>query len=371
MKVERELMGFAFPFVLGAGVAVITEPRFIFPVEILPCLAIVTAVVPLFYLAHSSKMDAWSRLVLVFISAFGCGSFTGLIGNEMQISDLPPGGWLGSAAMEMGSRMEAAIDRIPFKNEGTNALMKALLTGEKGNLEREVIQAFRDSGASHILALSGLHLGIIYKTISKALSIAGNTLALKRIRSIITIAACGFYTMMTGAGASISRAFLFIMLREIASMSGRSHSTGTILLSAITIQLTFSPSSIKDIGFQLSYSAIAGIVFILPWLNSFWKDHETGKGILGKALRWIWNSAAMSIACQITTGPLAYHYFGTFPQHFLLTNLIAIPLTGIIIPAALICLALSSAGYCPSFLLTATEWLATAMTDSLHIIATM
>lgn len=374
MKVERELMGFTFPFVFGVGVSVMTEPRFIFPVEILPCLAIVTAVLPLLFLAHDSKTDAWSRSVLVFISAFGCGSFTGLIGSEMQISDLPAGGWLGSAAMEMGSRMEAAIDRIPFKDYGTNALMKALLTGEKGDLDRDVIQAFRDSGASHILALSGLHLGIIYKTISKTLSIAGNALTLKRIRSILIIAACGFYTIMTGAGASISRAFLFILLREIASMSGRSHSTGTILLSAITLQLTFSPSSVKDIGFQLSYSAMAGIAFILPWLNSFWTEHETGKGMagfLGKGLRWIWNSAAMSIACQITTGPLAYYYFGTFPQHFLLTNLIAIPLTGLIIPAGLICLALSLAGYCPSFLLTATEWLATAMTDSLHLIATM
>ena len=79
----------------------------------------------------------------------------------------------------------------------------------------------------------------------------------------------------------------------------------------------------------------------------------------------------MSISCQITTGPLAWFYFGTFPVHFLLTNLIAIPLTGLIIPTALAVLLLSALGICPEMLLRACEMLVTALSQALEIISVM
>ena len=88
-------------------------------------------------------------------------------------------------------------------------------------------------------------------------------------------------------------------------------------------------------------------------------------------MRWIWNSLALSISCQITTGPLAYMYFGTFPQHFLLTNLIALPLTGVLIPSALLTLCLSCLGCCPAWLAAITDFLAQTTIHSLHIISTM
>ena len=88
-------------------------------------------------------------------------------------------------------------------------------------------------------------------------------------------------------------------------------------------------------------------------------------------MKWIWISAAMSIACQITTGPLAYLYFGTFPQHFILTNLLALPLTGLIIPASLITIALHSLGICPHVIMWATEALVSLLTNILSVISTM
>jgi predicted membrane metal-binding protein len=88
-------------------------------------------------------------------------------------------------------------------------------------------------------------------------------------------------------------------------------------------------------------------------------------------MRWIWNSAALSISCQLATGPLAYLYFGTFPQHFLLTNLISLPLTGFIIPCALASLVLSGLGWCPTFVVSVTEWLVSLLTWSLEVIASM
>jgi competence protein ComEC len=227
------------------------------------------------------------------------------------------------------------------------------------------VSIFRESGASHILALSGLHLGIIYGIISWLLSFLGNSPYANKARAFLIIASCGLYTAVTGAGASITRAFFFILIREVSRLCNRYTSTAQVLMSALFLQLLISPESAGDIGFQLSYSAMAGIAFIFPWLKNLWPE---GKGGL---MKWVWTSAAMSISCQITTGPIAFFYFGTFPQHFLLTNLIAIPLTGLIIPSSLVALALNYAGICPDFMIWFTEKLVCILTESMNIVASM
>jgi competence protein ComEC len=131
------------------------------------------------------------------------------------------------------------------------------------------------------------------------------------------------------------------------------------------IQLTICPSDISNIGFQLSYAAIAGIAWIHPFLKDIWPEDSE------PILKRIWNSASISISCQLTTGPLAWFYFRTFPQYFILTNLIALPLTGMIIPAALLTSILSAMGICPNLLIQGTELLVNALCSSLEIIASM
>ncbi|MDE5955315.1 MAG: ComEC/Rec2 family competence protein, partial [Bacteroidales bacterium] len=142
-----------------------------------------------------------------------------------------------------------------------------------------------------------------------------------------------------------------------------------------TIQMTASPMSAAQAGFQMSYAAMAGIAFIYPVFRKIWdKDTaESNRAIacIGKLPRIIWNSAAISISCQLTTGPVAYLYFGTFPLNFILTNLIAVPLTGAVMPAALAALFLSYAGICPDFLLYVLEAAVRTLHTSLEIIAGM
>jgi competence protein ComEC len=265
-----------------------------------------------------------------------------------------------------------------FNDMQTKGIMTALLTGDKSWLSEDTVTAFRSSGAAHILALSGFHLGIIYALISRTLSILGNSRSSKLIRSILIILLCGIYTSATGAGPSISRAFLFILIGEIALLSGRYRNTSTIMMSSMLIQLLFSPGSAQSIGFQLSYAAMAGIVFVFPWLKGLWPEeiHDQGTRSFGEKLiekpaRWIWNSAAMSISCQLTTGPLVHIYFGAIPKHFLLTNLLALPLVGILIPSAVLTAFLSALGWCPSIMTHATEALAGLLTRALEVISTM
>lgn len=177
---------------------------------------------------------------------------------------------------------------------------------------------------------------------------------------------CGFYTLATGAGPSVTRAFLFILIGETARLKNRYRDIRSTLMAALIIQIALNPSDIRSAGFQLSYMAIAGIAYIYPWMKSLWPE---GKDF--PILRKIWNSICMSVSCQITTGPIAWIYFHSFPTHFLLTNLIAIPLTGIIIPLSLLTLALSSTGICPDILINTTEALIMAMTRALETISLM
>ncbi len=262
---------------------------------------------------------------------------------------------------------QSLIDSLPLRDRENNALLKALLTGDRSDLSAHTTNAFRDSGASHILALSGLHLGIIYGIVVKAFAVLGNSPAAVKARSTLTIAATGAYCIMVGAAPSISRAFLFILLRELSVIFGRSATLRDTLCGAFVIQVCLDAGAVRSVSFQLSYLAIAGIAYIYTPLQGIFPQ----TGLKHSPARWIWNSVALSTACQITTGPAAWHYFRTFPQYFILTNLISLPLTGILIPAALLTALLSALDICPSLMIRATEFLADTLRQSLEIIAGM
>ncbi len=294
--------------------------------------------------------------VCVFRS--GATSLTGNSGFSLS-------GNMGSPLRALFEGFKLLIDSLPFEDRENNALVRALLTGDRSGLSPETGRAFRDSGAAHILALSGLHLGIIYGIVTKCFVILGNSPAAVRIRSALTIAATGTYCLMVGAGPSISRAFLFILLRELSVILGRSASLRDTLCGAFVLQVCLNAEAVRSVSFQLSYLAIAGIAYIHPLLRDFWPSG----GPRRSPLRWIWNSAAVSIACQATTGPLAWLRFGTFPKYFILTNLISLPLTGLLIPAALFTSFLHALGICPGIVARATEFIADALRGSLEIIA--
>ena len=375
MDVEREIAGIALPFTIGAVITVCTVKSFCAGGFVIHELAFAACFVSLCGLLLRKRLSLGDGAVrtLLILSLCSCGALSGAVSAyHIPFADCSS---VEEYAIGFGIRMQNIIDSIPFSSAQTNALLKALLTGERSTLSPELTEAFRDSGASHILALSGLHLGIIYGIFSKVLFFMGNSMAGRRMRSAVIVILCGFYTLATGAGPSIVRAFIFIFLGEAARMTGRLHSLRQLLMASLLIQVIIDPLSVRSVSFQLSYAAMAGIAFIYPWLRDFWPSGEAGDDSCGRALiramRWIWNSAALSISCQLATGPLAYLYFGTFPQHFLLTNLISLPLTGFIIPCARVCLGLSGLGWCPTFVVSVTEWLVSLLTWSLEVIASM
>lgn len=365
MEAERDLAGLVLPFAVGVAAIIYAESIFCRHSVSISSFTMLASAAGLTALIHPLRKEhsATIQVLLIALTSMAVGMLcasTSLLTSPVATD---PFLFISKA----GRGIEAAISRMEFNDRTTNAIIKALIIGDKSEIPSDIAATFRNSGASHILALSGLHLGIIYGIVSKVSGITGNSPAAVRTRSFITITLCGLYTLATGAGPSITRAFLFIVFSEAARLTGRQRKTGLVLLGAMLIQLTISPDSIRSAGFQLSYAAMAGIAFIFPWLNSFWPE-EGGRW---RPIRWIWTSAAMSISCQLTTGPIAFIYFGTLPKYFLLTNLIAIPLTGIIIPTALATLILSSCGICPDILLRATEMLVQALSEALNIISSM
>ena len=267
-------------------------------------------------------------------------------------------GLLTAAAQSCRARLTEAISSIPYSRPEYNALATAFLTGDRTGIPPHIAEIFRTGGASHLLALSGLHMGIICMAVSRLLSTAGNSPAAKTVRSVLTVAGAGFFTMMTGASPSSVRAFLFILLGETAKLSGRKAEGVPLLCSAMMIQLAFSPHTASSLSFQMSYLAMTGLATVYPAMREW---NRSG----------IWRICAGSIACQLFTGPLAWLRFGTFPQYFLLTNLLCIPLMSIAMFCTIAAASAAAAGIYPDIAAKACEIPLAAMTFVLETVSSM
>lgn len=308
----------------------------------------------------------------------------------------------------LAADFRSMISSIPFPHEGTAPLVNALLTGDRSSLDSSVMNSFRDSGASHILALSGLHLGIIYGILLKVTSIFGKHPTVKAIRSLIIISLCGIYTLATGASPSLVRAFLFILVNETARLTHRSNNPLRVYCAALFIQTAINPQVISSTGFQLSYLAMAGIFLLYPALKKWYPQEEAAgdmliekgagltesdglegvmidkdccrarrcwtswmKTIVSAAPRKIWDAAALTISCQVFTGPLAWWKFGTFPKYFLLTNLLSLPLTSAVMLLSVSTSVLFAIGICPDFLISLTDSSASLLLFIMKVISSM
>lgn len=283
------------------------------------------------------------------------------------------------ALASMSGKFKDLIDSVPYRDSDSAAIIKALISGDRSDVAPHIRDAFRDSGASHILALSGMHLGIIYAILLKMFSVFGNTPAARKARSLSIIAISAWYTAVTGAASSLVRALLFITLNETARLAGRETRPMNIFFVALTIQLAVSPGNITSAGFQLSYLAMAGIYILYPKMKSWFPGPDSGtmrvqgpnqeqapvlsghvsaqnmrapvlNGRRGPMKR-LWDAAALTIACQAFTAPAAWLHFGTFPEYFIITNLLAVPLSNFIMITSVGVIALSALGICPSFLI--------------------
>lgn len=381
MVEARDIMGISVPFAAGVATGAVLCPFLSGGLPIITDSILLILICSTTLLVRFGKLSDRSGKRLVSLSNHrgqrivfaGIFLLTGIFSSLSYsiASGIPEygSGIVSTAAAQAVGHLRATIDAIPYPSETTGPLVKALLTGDKSDLPKEITGIFRDSGASHILALSGLHLGVLYLLLTRLTSPLGNSPKARKSRYSLIIVAALFYSIMTGATPSIIRAFLFITINETARLLGRKREPVRVLLAALTVQLALKPDVISSVGFQLSYMAMAGIFLLYPTLERIYPAPSGSRLSRFNPFRKIWNAAMLSISCQIFTGPIAWHYFHTFPKYFILTNLIALPLTSAIITLSVATIALSFLGICPEPLVILNDHAMQALVICLEIIS--
>jgi competence protein ComEC len=203
-------------------------------------------------------------------------------------------------------------------------IAEALLIGYTHDLDKDLVQAYSNTGVVHIIAISGMHLGLIYLLLvslfAKLPLVNKSTL----IQVVLILTSLWIFSLLTGAAASVVRSavmFTFIAVGKVLSKQSLIYNS---LAASAFVMLCYNPFFLWDVGFQLSYLAVIGIVvFQKPIYNWLY--------IKNKWVNEIWKLVAVSLAAQVLTFPICIYYFHQFPNLFLLSNIIAVPLSGLIL----------------------------------------
>ncbi len=201
----------------------------------------------------------------------------------------------------------------------SRALIGALILGDKASIDGEIRQLYRRTGISHILSVSGMHISMVFAGAGYILFVLDRGRGRKMFKCFILIGIIMLYAALTGSESPVVRAAVMVMFILVARVIRRDVNMLNILASAFIIQLLIDPGLLTDLGFQLSYTAMYGLVAIYPRLARKVSD-------LPLVLRHVAALSLISICAQLATLPLILYYFESFPTYFLLANLImAIP----------------------------------------------
>ena len=210
------------------------------------------------------------------------------------------------------------IDKYIIGNN-ESALAKALLIGYRVDLDKDLVEAYSNAGVVHLIAISGLHLGLIYGLLL-FISLKIPYLKKAKVPRLITILLClWFFAFLTGAPPSVMRAAVMFSFISVGTIFSKRSFVYNSLCGSAFVLLCYDPFVLWNVGFQLSYLAVLGIVVLQkPIYNWFYFKN--------KILNYAWSMASVSIAAQIFTIPVCFYYFHQLPLLFLIANLIAIPL---------------------------------------------
>jgi competence protein ComEC len=207
--------------------------------------------------------------------------------------------------------------------EKERGLAEALLVGYKDDLDKNLVQAYSNTGVVHLIAISGLHVGLIY-SILLFLTKKLKRSKLNLLRIIIILCSLWIFAFLAGAQPSVLRsALMFSLLASAQVLGKRSYAFNSLAFSAF-ILLCLNPFLLWDVGFQLSYAAVFSIMlFFRPIYNLLPTQN--------KILNYLWAIIAVTLAAQILTSPISMYHFHQFPLLFLPTNFIAVPLVSVIL----------------------------------------
>lgn len=244
--------------------------------------------------------------------------------NESQLRILAheKGNPVISYAKKLRQKLVLKLARyVPDKEAA--AVAATLLLGYRASLNAETLSAYSRTGTLHVLSVSGMHVALLYVVISKLLGWSFLTRKNRWLKPVISILLIWAYALITGFSPSVNRAALMISLLIIGKTFNRDANSLNILAFSAFALLIYNPFYLADVGFQLSYLAVFGLIVLQPAIQKLLQpDH--------RIVRLVWSACCVSLAAQLVTSPLSLYYFHQFPVYFLISNLF------ILIPSAVI-----------------------------------
>ncbi len=233
-------------------------------------------------------------------------------------------------------------------------IAEALLIGYTNDLDKDLVQAYSNTGVVHIIAISGMHLGLIYIMLVWLFAKIPLINKLKILQVVLILSCLWLFSLLTGAAASVLRSAVMFTFITIGKSFSKPSSIYNSLAASAFVMLCFNPYFLWDVGFQLSYLAVVGIIiFQKPVYNWLY--------IKNKWANEIWKLMAISLAAQVLTFPVCIYYFHQFPNLFLITNIIAVPLSSLILFAEIGLVAISWIPFAGIYLGKTIGWMVWAM----------
>lgn len=233
-------------------------------------------------------------------------------------------------------------------------VVEALSLGDKSRMSDDVRDAYAEAGASHLLALSGLHVGVLYALLMLTLGLVFRSPMGKRLCHLLAALLLWAFAVLTGLSPSLVRAVTMFTVYAVVMTFGGDRSPLSALALAALVMLGIQPFSLFDVSFQLSFVSMLSILLLMPWYEA-WRLRSpllTRSRLIEAPVGMV----AVSVAAQAGVAPLVLHWFGRFPTYFLVTNMVVLPFIYAVMVLMVLWIVLSWTSLAPMLasLLTAT-----------------
>ena len=247
-------------------------------------------------------------------------------------------------AYSLREKINQELDKCNFPVEEL-AIINALLLGQRQDISKELFEQYKNAGAIHILAVSGLHIGIVLLILNMLFKPIESIKNGKIIKLILLVISLWLYAFIAGFSASIVRAVTMFTAIAIGLVTNRQSGVKNSLIVSMFVLLLINPLYLFDVGFQLSYTAVFSIVWMQPYFSNLWKPRY-------KIINYFWQLLTVSFAAQLGILPLSLFYFHQFPGLFFVSSLVIIPFLGIILGVGFLVIILALLNFLPQFLAT-------------------
>lgn len=243
-----------------------------------------------------------------------------LLPREIKVIDHQKGNVFVAYSLSLRKALIAKFRKY-LKDDEAFQVAVALIFGYRSLIDPQTISAFTDTGTIHVLSVSGLHVSLVFVCLNFVLQWLDRWRWGKTVKSCIILSFIWAYVMLTGMSPPILRAGIMISFFVMSQLLNRKQVSVNTLAASALIILIFSPNYLFDVGFQLSYAAMLGILLGYPLFRAYYLSGN-------KWINYLLDYLYVCIAAQLFTLPLSLYYFGQFPNYFLLANLfIALPST--------------------------------------------